>query len=57
MYQLIQVWVSLQVIMPTEQDVEAANIDKILEDLAGSGNTELLTTYILASSSVTASVS
>lgn len=43
--------------MPTAEELEAVDIDAIMEELAGTGNTQLLTTYILAASSVTNEVS
>lgn len=43
--------------VPTEDEIEATDIDSIMEALASSGNTGLLTTFILAASSVTAVVS
>lgn len=47
----------LQVRMPTAEELEAVDIDGIMEELAGNGDMELLTTYIMAASSVTAAVS
>lgn len=48
---------NLQVRMPTAKELEALDTDNIMEELAGSGNTQLLNTYILAASSITAAVS
>ncbi|MPC50673.1 hypothetical protein E2C01_044502 [Portunus trituberculatus] len=48
---------SLRVVrMPNEDELNSVDIDNIMEALAGSGNTELLTTFILAASSVTANI-
>lgn len=49
----LEVVTDLEVRMPTTEELKAVDIDAILEELAGTGNTQLLNTYILAASYVT----